>query len=340
MPEQQQRDRPPLHRADARSRSTRRRARPRRRTPAMPIAGGEELEDDQREARRRTGSTRPTACPSVCASCCARSSLRKRTSWFGCRLRSLPSPITSACRASPPCRRPCTVWPSSATMKSPTVGCTASTTSSGRPSFADSRSIDDRATLSVLRPLRLARRALASDLAPGRVAVSSKSHRMHRTDARARRDRDDRRAEREQRARTARVGRPRDRPTRRPEPSHSRPDVDQRVHVDVDRARRRRAGRRAASTSSRLGLVHDVAISAAFGGSIRPLTCTTSMPFASARGRRRSRGRRLRQRERERRAARDRTQQHADSAYREDRHRALVACGRWRWRSSAPPPTS
>ena len=64
--------------------------------------------------------------PSVCASCCPRSSLLKRTSWFGCRLRSLPSPITSAVSSDDVLRRrPCTVCPSSETMKSPTVGWTA-----------------------------------------------------------------------------------------------------------------------------------------------------------------------------------------------------------------------
>ncbi len=205
--------------------------------PGDADAGGEELEDDQREAGDEQEVRDPRRVERV-RELLTEVELVEADLWFGCRRRSLPSPITSA--VSSVTSLPSTVHRLSVERNDEVADRRLhrvdDVESLGVPWPTADRSTT-ASTLSVLRPFAAcaARTCVARPRRAVGSPVSSKSHGMHRTDARARRDRDDRRAAaRAARSRRARR-RPTDRSTRRSGPSRRRRPVDELVHVGVDR---------------------------------------------------------------------------------------------------------
>ena len=196
----------PKHAADERD--------ARRRTPAMPTPAVKNSNRSAR-ARRRTGSTRPTACRA-----CARAAGRGRACGSG-RLGS-PAPAvrahadTSTCRMRTSPLRSTAPLPSSADDELADRRLVPVDDTVARRRFARQPTIEDRATLCCDRCGATRSASHLAESGPDVVEVD----RMTRTDVRARRDR--RRIggrARAARSRTARVGHPTDRPTPRPEPA-------------------------------------------------------------------------------------------------------------------------
>ena len=264
----------PKQRADDRARAD---------EPRDADARGEELEDDRARGRRRTGSTRPTACRACARAAAPRSSLWKRTSWFGWRRRSSPSPITSAVSSDDVFAVDASrSAPSSETMKSPTVGWIAFDDVELGARRRRKRPSTTASTLSVLATVRsCAARTWSStsarDGSPGRRSTPGTTGPMPAP----RRDRGDGR----RRARAARSRRARRAPDG---PTHTAIGTVARREQRRRARRRRRRPRPSASSwttssvaSRSLGLAHDrrrAARRSADRAARRP--ATTSMPFA------------------------------------------------------------